>query len=469
MSDAVEVACDRAAPKVAIPLDVPADVPSEYGRRLDRLREQLHANGLSYAVVYGDREHSANLQYLTGYDPRFEEAVLVVGLRKRSVLLVGNEGRAFGARSPIDPSVVNVREFSLPGQPWHDAVPLKEALNGLELTGQHTGVIGWKPFDHAADDRFDVPSYVIDALRNAVGANAQLRNATSMLSTAPGGLRTRCSALEIAQFEFSARLSSQAVQNGLDAVAVGTRELDIAAALALPALPLTMHPIVASGDRVTLGVVSATERRIEHGDPVVIAVGYRGALNARAGIVLSAEEAGSSLGRRYLDALAGPYLDALAAWHATVTVGVTGAEVHDAVVAAIGGRFELALNPGHLIHLEEWLDGPIRAGSDVSLESGMVIQCDMIPLPPAPGLAINAEDTLALADSELRGQLEDAYPQLWRRAQQRRATIESMFAIDLAPEIVPLSDLAGRVAPFLCSPKAFLALRGGRHQLAAAP
>ena len=27
-------------------------------------------------MVYGDREHFANLAFLTGFDPRFEEAIL---------------------------------------------------------------------------------------------------------------------------------------------------------------------------------------------------------------------------------------------------------------------------------------------------------------------------------------------------------------------------------------------------------
>ena len=35
--------------------------------------------GYDRLVVYADREHSANLSFLTGFDPRFEEALLVVG------------------------------------------------------------------------------------------------------------------------------------------------------------------------------------------------------------------------------------------------------------------------------------------------------------------------------------------------------------------------------------------------------
>ena len=50
-----------------------------------------------HLVVWADREHSANLAYLTGFDPRFEEAVLiVVGGAATPALLVGNECFATG-------------------------------------------------------------------------------------------------------------------------------------------------------------------------------------------------------------------------------------------------------------------------------------------------------------------------------------------------------------------------------------
>ena len=47
--------------------------------RLERLRERMEPLGYDRLVVYADREHSANLSFLTGFDPRFEEAILVAG------------------------------------------------------------------------------------------------------------------------------------------------------------------------------------------------------------------------------------------------------------------------------------------------------------------------------------------------------------------------------------------------------
>ena len=34
--------------------------------------------GFDAIIVYADREHCANLSYLTGFDPRFEEALLIL-------------------------------------------------------------------------------------------------------------------------------------------------------------------------------------------------------------------------------------------------------------------------------------------------------------------------------------------------------------------------------------------------------
>jgi hypothetical protein len=46
---------------------------------------------LTHIVVYGDREHFANLTYLTGFDPRFEEALLIIRRASTPLILVGNE------------------------------------------------------------------------------------------------------------------------------------------------------------------------------------------------------------------------------------------------------------------------------------------------------------------------------------------------------------------------------------------
>src|SRR5688500_3158978 len=67
----------------------------ELEMRLGAARAAMRALGLSHLLVYGDREHSANLRYLCGFDPRFEEALLIVGGEGMERLLVGNEGLGY--------------------------------------------------------------------------------------------------------------------------------------------------------------------------------------------------------------------------------------------------------------------------------------------------------------------------------------------------------------------------------------
>ncbi len=72
--------------------DVRPEIPAAtYAARVSRLRERADRHGFDRLVVYADREHSANLAYLTGFDPRFEEAILVLGPAGTPAVLVGNE------------------------------------------------------------------------------------------------------------------------------------------------------------------------------------------------------------------------------------------------------------------------------------------------------------------------------------------------------------------------------------------
>ena len=70
---------------------LPVLAAAEYRRRLEAVVDRLQQEALNFLVVYGDREHFANLAFLTGFDPRFEEALLVINKSGERLLLVGNE------------------------------------------------------------------------------------------------------------------------------------------------------------------------------------------------------------------------------------------------------------------------------------------------------------------------------------------------------------------------------------------
>jgi hypothetical protein len=85
-------------PEFGIPTVQPTLTGDTYARRLAMARERAEAAQLDALVVYGDREHFANLAYLTGYDPRFEEALLILVPGQEAKLVVGLEGRFFRTR-----------------------------------------------------------------------------------------------------------------------------------------------------------------------------------------------------------------------------------------------------------------------------------------------------------------------------------------------------------------------------------
>src|SRR2546422_10326206 len=88
-------------PEFEVPETRPAIGREEMDARVAAARARMRELGLSHLLVYGDREHSANLLYLSGYDPRFEEALLILGSEGTPRLLVGNEGLGYTGISPL--------------------------------------------------------------------------------------------------------------------------------------------------------------------------------------------------------------------------------------------------------------------------------------------------------------------------------------------------------------------------------
>ena len=126
----------------------------EFESRLDAARAAMDRLGLTHLVVYGDREHFANLAYLTGFDPRFEEALLVIGSRQTPLLLVGNECEGYLPVSPLYNAAKLRSElyqpFSLLNQPRDRSRLIKEIFANEGIgEGSRVGCVGWKYFSDA--------------------------------------------------------------------------------------------------------------------------------------------------------------------------------------------------------------------------------------------------------------------------------------------------------------------------------
>jgi len=121
--------------------------------------------------------------------------------------------------------------------------------------------------------------------------------------------------------------------------------------------------------------------------------------------------------------------------------------------------FGIGLNPGHLIHLDEWMHSPIKQGSKLKLASGMALQCDIIPATGTPYFTSNIEDGIALADEALRDAFKTKYPEAWGRIKARRSFMIDILGINLRPEVLPFSSLAGWLPPFWLAPDKAMAMR----------
>jgi hypothetical protein len=429
------------------------EIPAElYAARLARLRERAAARGWDRIVVYADREHSANLAYLSGFDPRFEEAVLIVGGEEEPAILVGNEcwGMAGAAALPMRRHLF--QDLSLPSQPRDRSRPLAEILAGEGIgPGSRVGVVGWKTY--ASREMSDAPSYLVDELRRLAGPSGSVENATSLLIDAADGLRVINEVDQLAVLEHAACQTSNGVRRLLGGLRPGLTEREAVRLLEWDGTPLSCHLMLSAGPRASLGLLSPGDRAIERGDRFTVAFGIWGALNCRAGFVVEdASELPTGI-RDYVDRLVGPYFETVAEWYGALRIGQTGGALAEIVHRRLGDPFfGIFLNPGHQIHLDEWVNSPISAGSTIELRSGMAFQVDIIPATGTDYFTTNIEDGVGLADEALRDAFAAGYPAAWQRIQARRRFMKESLGIDLHPDVLPFSNIPAYLPPFLLRP-----------------
>lgn len=455
---------DARLPDFGVPASRPELSREIHLQRLDALIRARRAAGLDALVIYADREHAANLTWLTGFDPRFEEALLILNHGEVPTLLTGPENLGRAQRARIDVAARLYPPFGLMGQDRSQTPDLGEVLRSAGLdSGHRIGVLGWKYFGFDETPRpaswFETPSFIIDTLRRVVGEAGKVVNANALLMDPSTGLRAVNEVDQIAQFEFGAVMASEAIRSFISSLRPGVTEIQAVQAMGLGALPHSCHTMLSTGARLS-GLESPSGKAIERGDPLTIAVGYLGGLSGRIGwVVEDASELPEAAGD-YVERLAAPYFACAVEWYETIGIGVTGGAI-DALVRRhfADPFFNLILNPGHLIHLDEWMNTPIYPRSTETLRSGQAIQCDIIPAVGAPYHSANIEDGIALLDESGRAELRDRHPDIWSRVQARRVFMREVLGIRLKPEVMPLSNLAASLPPFLLAPNRLLAAR----------
>ncbi len=435
------------------PLGARPEIPATlYAARCARA---YAAAGADWLIVYGDREHYANLTYLTGYDPRFEEGILLLGAGGRRVLLVGNEGLDYASLLTLPLDVVLCQSLSLPGQDRSRAPRLGDVLRAAGLgAGQSLALVGWKgiePDEWAGRfPTFFAPALLVDTLRDLVGDPGALRDATPILLHPTDGLRATNEVEQIVAFEWAAARATAAVRRIQVGVRPGMTELAAVGQMGYEGDPLSTHVLFASGTGPIVGLRSAGSRRIARGDGITTGFGFWGGLCARAGLV-------DDENRAFLDQLAIPYFRGLATWYETVGVGAAGGTVYERVTSVLAeGGLRSALNPGHLTGHDEWVHSPMVPGGTGTLRSGMAFQCDVIPTPAPPGWAINCEDPIVFADEALRADLATRYPDVWARIAARQRFMRDSLGVAIGDDVLPLSTIPAYLAPLWLAPNTVL-------------
>jgi hypothetical protein len=263
------------------------------------------------------------------------------------------------------------------------------------------------------------------------------------------GLRLVNEPEQIAFFEYAAARTSAGVRGVLDHVREGAVEQDLTRFLEAGPLTQSCHPIVGFGERVKRGLSTASANRAQLGDAFTVGFGLAGSLTCRAGAVARSERDLPPDLREFYPAYAANYFGVVAAWYGAIRVGAVAGDVYQAAEAARDARlYRFAVNPGHYIHLDEWVHSPFAAGSRVTLRSGMALQMDIIPVSAGPFCFSNAEDGVVLADAALRAELANRYPAMWGRMQARRQFMQKSLGLKLDESVLPLSNMPAWLPPY---------------------
>jgi hypothetical protein len=439
---------------------------AEYQERIASLRRHMEERKLTHAVVYGDREHFANLMYLTGFDPRFEESLLIVGVSGKPLIVVGNECEGY---LPISPLIVEgllrferFQSFSLLSQPRGESRPLEMifAEEGIGL-GSTVGCVGWKYFLDTERDNaayaLDLPSYIIDTLRDLAGRD-HVVNATDVFMHPGYGLRSFCSAADIAYFEYTNVKASESLKRMIFGLREGMTDHAVVELARMNGEPTGCHPTFCTGVSANLGLSGPSGETIRRGQPLAANISYFGSNICRAAWIAETANDLPADAQDYVERFAGPYFEVLGDWFQQMQPGVAGGSIWSLIHQGLPfDLFGIYLNPGHLIHMDEWVSSPIYRDSTIPLHSGMAMQVDVIPSSPIY-YSTRMEDGIVIADATLRGQMEREWPECYGRIQARRRFMIEVLGYGLPDEVLPLSNMTAIVAPFLLKPNTIFAL-----------
>ena len=427
--------------------------------RKARLLENMQKDGFDAVVVYADLEHGSNFEYLCGFLPRFEEALLILHANGKAFMVLGNENLNKAGKARIEAVPIHMPHFSLPNQPMQTEKSVAQILASCELEDAgKIGLIGWKNFTSHVEDNhllFDLPYFLVEALKTVCG-KAQFANAAYLL-IGENGVRTTNNANEFAHYEYGASLAGNCILKTMDRLKVGKTEMEMAETLAADGQRHSVVTIMATGARFEKANLYPGNKQIQCGDKISITTGFKGGLQSRAGYAVECAEQLPEKEQDYLKAVAIPYFQAVKTWLETIKIGINGNDLYEAVEAVLPKEdYGWTLNPGHLCADEEWMSSPIYPQSEETLQSGMLFQIDIIPSVNGYG-GVSCESGILLADEQLRKAIAKEYPAVWERIVKRRAYMQEVLGIRIQEDVLPTSMATAYLRPYLLKKEMALA------------
>ncbi|MEJ8737005.1 aminopeptidase P family N-terminal domain-containing protein [Erysipelotrichaceae bacterium HCN-30851] len=250
--------------------------------RKNKVLENMKKNNLDVLVIYADLEHGSNFEYLCGFLPRFEEALLVLHASGKAYMVLGNENLNKADKSRLEVIPIHMPHFSLPNQPMETEKSVSEILAQCELSQvKKIGVVGWKKFtSHVEENKrlLDIPYYLIEALK-AICPQAEFLNAIDIF-IGEHGVRTINNANEFAHYEFGAALAGTCMFEAMQELDVGKSEMQVAQKLASQGQPHSVVTIMAAGERFVKANMYPADKKIESGNPISMTTGVKGGLQS---------------------------------------------------------------------------------------------------------------------------------------------------------------------------------------------
>lgn len=294
---------------------------SETEKRLAGVRQILADKGLDAALVYFDELNVANGWYLTGWCGQFEKGAVLVPIHGEPILLGGPESEPF---AQMDSAITKVRcfpVFMVPDEEYPNATIIDFKQLNDELRGEGTvlnriGIVGTTTIPHQV---------YLDVAEGFAGA--ELVDITDEYEN----MRAYKSDWEVEQATTSVLLCDKAYDAMMAAIKPGAYEYEVAAAgeaicRANGAHSFAYSTIVGSGARAKAVVPTATNKKMEDGELVMIGIAPR--INGYAGTFGDTIPVNGEFTQRQKDLL-NHMREAFRLTHAMLKPGMTGREIDE--------------------------------------------------------------------------------------------------------------------------------------------